>query len=391
MDQNACDLLRRVASKAFRPNIHVKVSEMGKHLALPPLVAATIGIGIFIFDTVSPLQFAVAVLYVIVILVVAAYHQRRGVLIAAAACGALTALSYVLSHGLELHDTAPIRTVISLAAIGITTSLALKNLSARERLEGAERARANLARFFSPQLVDELVDLDTPFSIARYQPATVLFVDMIGFTAYCSGMSPAAVIEILRDMQSLLSESVFAYHGIIDKFLGDGLMAVFGPPIPSSLDASNAALCALDILQKIDRWNERCHRSGDAAIRVAIGIHHGDVVQGDIGSDKRLELTVVGDTVNIASRVEAYCRSLDAAVLVTDAFINSLHGEGSDAIAARFVDQGHHILRGRAEPIRLYGVKRSGLSQNFCFRVSSTAMKSPSRWTTCSRADFLID
>jgi class 3 adenylate cyclase len=73
----------------------------------------------------------------------------------------------------------------------------------------------------------------------------------------------------------------------------------------------------------------------------------------------KLELTVVGDTVNIASRVEAYCRSLDAAVLVTGAFVDSLHAEGSGNLAERFADQGHHVLRGRAEPIHLYGVSRS--------------------------------
>jgi class 3 adenylate cyclase len=362
VDMTLDDGPRRVAMEASGSSVHVETPGAGRHAALPALVAAMIGIGIFIFDTFSPLHFAVAVLYVIVILIVATYHQRQGVLFAAAACGALTVLSYALSHGFDLHDTAPVRSIISLAAIGITTFLALKNLAASARLRGAERARANLVRFFSPQLIDELVDLDTPFSIARYQPATVLFVDMVGFTSYCSGMAPAAVIEIMRDLLSLLSESVFTHNGIIDKFLGDGLMAVFGPPIASSHDATNAALCALDILHKIDLWNDRCHRTGDAAIRVAIGIHYGDVVQGDVGSDKRLELTVIGDTVNIASRVEAYCRSLDTAVLVTDAFISSLHMEGSHTIAAGFVDQGHHLLRGRAEQIRLYGVKRSASS-----------------------------
>jgi adenylate cyclase len=208
-----------------------------------------------------------------------------------------------------------------------------------------------------------LAEIDTPLSVARYQRAAVLFVDMVGFTAYCSEMSPDAVIAVLRDLLALLSESVFSHNGTIDKFLGDGLMAVFGPPLPGPVDATNAARCALHILQAVERWNDRSQRSGDAAIRIAIGIHYGEVVQGDIGSDKQLELTVVGDTVNIASRVETYCRSLDAAVLVTRAFIDLLRSEGSEKLAARFTDQGHHLLRGRTEPIHLYGVKRSAVDQ----------------------------
>jgi adenylate cyclase len=324
-----------------------------------PFFAVVLAIGIFIFDTVSPLEFDVAVLYVVVVSIVATQYQRRDVLITAGACATLTVSSYLLVHGFKIEGTATYRSLMSLAAIGIATFLALKTLSARERLKETERERANLARFFSPQLVDQLVEIDTPLTVARYQPAAVLFVDMIGFTAYCSRMAPDAVIALLRDLLALLSSSVFSHDGTIDKFLGDGLMAVFGPPMPSPVDSTNAARCAFDIQQSMDRWNERSHRSGDAAIRVAIGIHYGDVVQGDIGSDKRLELTVVGDTVNIASRVEAYCRTLDAAVLVTDAFIDSLHSEGSGTLAQRFSDQGHHILRGRAEPIHLYGVKRS--------------------------------
>jgi class 3 adenylate cyclase len=166
------------------------------------------------------------------------------------------------------------------------------------------------------------------------------------------------VIALLRDLLALLSDSVFSHRGSIDKFLGDGLMAVFGPPLPSSHDATDAALCAVDIVSSIDRWNAQRDRSEDGVIRVAVGIHYGDVVQGDVGSDRQLELTVVGETVNIASRVEAYSRSLNAAVLVTAALIAALHEEGSDDVAALFEDEGLHVLRGRSDPIHLYGVKR---------------------------------
>jgi class 3 adenylate cyclase len=246
-----------------------------------------------------------------------------------------------------------------IARVGDAFNTMADALRDRERtLRETERQRANLARFFSPQRVEQLVAIDTPLSVARYQPAAVLFVDMIGFTAYCSRTPPDAVITMLRDLLALLSASVFSYNGTIDKFLGDGLMAVFGTPTPSPVEATNAARCALGIQHAIERWNERCCRSGDVAIRVAVGIHYGDVVQGDIGSEKQLELTVLGDTVNIASRVEAYCRSLDAAVLVTGALVDRLHAEGSADLAETFADQGHHILRGRAAPIHLYGVKR---------------------------------
>jgi adenylate cyclase len=94
---------------------------------------------------------------------------------------------------------------------------------------------------------------------------------------------------------------------------------------------------------------------GDAAIRIAIGIHYGDVFLGDIGSDRQLELTVLGDTANIANRVEAYCRSLDKTMLVTGAFVDALHAEGNSEIASNLMDLGRHTLRGRFNQVQLYG------------------------------------
>ena len=158
--------------------------------ALLPSVAGLLAIGIFIFDTFSPLQFAVAVLYVVVVLIAATRYQRRGVLIAASGCAALTVLSFLLVHGFKIAGTAPLRSIMSLAAICITTFLAFKNISTNERLRAAERQRANLARFFSPQRVDQLMEIDTPLSVTRRQPAAVLFVDMVGFTVYCSKLTP---------------------------------------------------------------------------------------------------------------------------------------------------------------------------------------------------------
>jgi class 3 adenylate cyclase len=320
-------------------------------------VAAALAIGIFLIDTLASLHFAVASLYVIVVLIAARDLHRRAIMITGVTCALLTVLSYVLMHGFDPDGAAPLRFAVSLVSLLVASLLVLRNISANLRVKEVERERANLARFFSPKIIDQLVDIDTPFSFARRQSAAVLFADMIGFTEHSSGKPPDLVIGMLRNLLQLLSEAVFSNDGSVDKYLGDGLMAFFGPPLTSRRDATNAALCALEIVNSIECWNRRRIPCNKGAIRIAVGIHYGEVVQGDVGSERRLELTLVGDTVNIASRVEAYCRVLDAPVLVTGEFMKALLAEGSLDLAKAFVDEGAHVLRGCKEPIRLFSVK----------------------------------
>jgi adenylate cyclase len=270
----------------------------------------------------------------------------------------LTIASFIIEHGVHAKEDALLRAIVSLSAIFITMALVLVNLSANARLRESERKQVNLSRFFSPQVIEQLVQVDVPLSVARHQPAVIMFADMIGFTAYTSQNRPQTVITTLRELLALMSKAVFARQGTIDKFLGDGLLAVFGSPALGPNPATDAAMCALDIVQSVDRWNaERCQR-GEAPLQVAIGLHSGEVVMGDVGCDARLEFTIIGDAVNIASRVEAYCRTLNAQILVTADFIISLRGEGRCEPEEYFVDQGWHVLRGRTEPIRLYGLGR---------------------------------
>jgi class 3 adenylate cyclase len=333
---------------------------MRKHrLGLLLVITSVLAVGLFVFDTASPLEFGVAVLYMVVVLIAGNCFDRRAVLGLAVGCMSLTLLSLVLVDGAGIRAATPLRAAMSLSAILITTVVALKNYSVNERLCRMQRQRASLARFASQRSAARPAEIKRPLCLTRRQPAAVLFVDIVGFTAYCSKITPEDVVVLLRDLTALMSECVLSCHGTIDKFLGDGLMAVFGPPSATSVDATNAARCALEILRSVDRWNNRHGLSGDQLIRVAIGIDYGQIVQGAIGSENRLELTVVGDAVNIASRVETYCRTVDASVLVTAALIDALHREGSPHLARKFAALGQHVLRGRAEPIRLYGVRRS--------------------------------
>ncbi|MDW5316804.1 adenylate/guanylate cyclase domain-containing protein [Rhizobium sp. PL01] len=230
---------------------------------------------------------------------------------------------------------------------------------AEVRIREVERERSNLARFFSPQLVDHMISIETPLSSDRYQAASVLFVDMIGFTTFCAENMPRTVIDLLRELLSILSQQVFANEGTIDKFLGDGLMAVFGSPKAGPFDCTNAIRCAFSMQRAVAEWNRRAGRLDDEAIRIAIGIHSGHVIIGDIGSEHRLEFAVLGDTVNIASRVEGKCRSLGATILVTSEVMAALEAEGGSEVAKDFEDLGEQHLRGRSSSVHLHGVKRS--------------------------------
>jgi class 3 adenylate cyclase len=365
--------LARVGERGMlRPTIRIARAEYNERRVLEPrsdatmfysarpsslILAVALAGCVFLIDTLSSLQFAVASLYVIPILIGAHDLRRRGIILTGLLCSLLTVLSYAATHGFALDGAAPLRSLVSLVSIMTMVILVDSNHSANERLQEAQRQRANLTRFFSPKIVEQLVEIDVPLSAARCQQAAVLFADIVGFTEHVSGKPPERVIQLLRNVLGLLSDAVFSYQGSIDKFLGDGLMAAFGLPLASPRDVTNAALCALEISDLLRRWNEENADNLEAPIRIAVGIHYGQVIQGDVGTEKRLEFTVIGDTVNIASRVEAYCRHLNAAVLVTDEFMQALLAEGGSEIAAAFSDEGKHLLRGRREPVHLYSVK----------------------------------
>jgi class 3 adenylate cyclase len=328
------------------------------------ILGAALAAGIFAVDTCSRLHFAVASLYVLVVLLVARNLGQVGIVLTGLSCAALTVVSYLMTHGFTLAGAAPLRSVVSAVSIVITVILMVRNAIATGRLEAVHRERINLARFFSPAIVDRLIEIDTPLSVARLERGAILFADIVGFASQTYGQPAEEVVQLLRGVLRLLGEAVFASHGTIDKFLGDGLMAVFGPPLTSPHDATNAAACAFDICERIDLWNAQQADSPEDIVRVAIGIHFGEVIQGDIGTHQRLEFTVIGDTVNIASRVEAYCRVIDASVLVTGDFMNALLAEKSFHLAEAFTYEGEHCLKGCTEKIKLFSAKKRWVSSD---------------------------
>lgn len=219
------------------------------------------------------------------------------------------------------------------------------------------RERANLARHFPPNIVDRMAERDQPLGAVRSQTVAVMFVDIVGFTGLAERQTPEEVVALLRDFHGRMESAVFDHHGTLDKFLGDGLMATFGTPEPGAQDAGNALRCGLAMLANIDRWNRERAEAGAEPVAVSIGLHYGSVVLGDIGSERRLEYAVLGDTVNVASRLEELTRRLGVRLAMSEDLAKAVRDETAAADETLLSDLGNsgpQSVRGREEPIEVW-------------------------------------
>lgn len=165
--------------------------------------------------------------------------------------------------------------------------------------------RTNLSRYLPPQLSDRLARIDQDRLLSgSLQEAAVIFVDIRGFTALAENMDPDTLHGFLTDYRQIVSAQVHAHGGIVDKYVGDSVMAVFGAPDASGHDAANALDCATAIVAAIAAWNVARHQRQETDIAVGVGAHWGQVFCGAVGDHNRLEFTVLGDTVNVAARLE---------------------------------------------------------------------------------------
>lgn len=250
-----------------------------------------------------------------------------------------------------------IQEIVVLSIVGAI--LALKSWRANQLLiQQAEYAaeRTNLSRYFPPSMVDELARRDNPLAEVRSQDVAVLFADIVGFTRIAEKLEPDATIQLLRDYHAVLADIVFKNGGTLDKFLGDGVMATFGTPQTAPDDADRALRAAREIIAATDLWNEEKAKQGLPEFPVSVGVHFGPVVLGDIGTLDRLEFATLGDTVNVASRLEGATRQLGCRVIVSDSLIRRIAADHAGENVARetFVRHDALQLRGRDTPIDVW-------------------------------------
>jgi adenylate cyclase len=240
------------------------------------------------------------------------------------------------------------RSAVLLAAGLLAGSVGVTIRRHFEQALAAATARDRVTNLFgqhvSPQVVDRLLAIGAAES-SEMRRVCVMFVDIRGFTAAARERSPAEVVARLDSVFAILVEIVDRHHGIVNKFLGDGFLAMFGAPLDDPAAAANAVAAGRDMLRAVGESNV----GDDWPIRIGIGIHIGEVVTGTVGSPRRKEYTVIGDTVNLASRLESLNKEVGSQFLVSDA----MRAAAGDAIGDG-QPLGPTAVRGYAEPVTVW-------------------------------------
>ena len=212
-----------------------------------------------------------------------------------------------------------------------------------------EKSRANYSRYFSPDVRDEIESSTNNANekSSRDLTVAVMFTDIVGFTKLSEKMQPKEVLELLSEYQTLMVDAIFQHKGTVDKFIGDAVMANFGTPKSHGNDAQNAFDCALLMNKKLSDWNIEREKKRLVNIEHRIGIHYGPCVAGNMGSEQRVEFAVIGDVVNVASRICDACKEFDTNFLVSlDLEKKVTHKEDNERVS-------NYKIRGRKDTINL--------------------------------------
>ncbi len=244
--------------------------------------------------------------------------------------------------------------VYPLAAPGAAVALGcVVGFAYRAATEGRQRRRVRrmFAQYVSPAVLEQIVDrMDEALraEVGETQELTILFSDIRGFTTLAEDLDARQVVEVLNMYFQEMTEAVFRYEGTIDKFIGDALMCFWGAPIRAPDHAERAVRCALAMLERLREVNRRLRSKGHPEVDIGIGINTGRAVLGNIGSERKLDYTAIGDEVNLASRLEGLNKVYGTHVLVSESTVRALPPE----IPCAVVDKVR--VKGKTRPIRVY-------------------------------------
>ena len=245
-----------------------------------------------------------------------------------------------------------------ISAVAAQTAIAVENARAHERLAREEVARANYSRFLPEYVVKQMLENPDSFKLGGVsQTITILFADIRGFTRISEHAPPEKIVSLLNRYFSAMTDIIFAHGGTLDKYLGDGLMALFGAPTATPDDASNALNAAVAMQRRLLGINRELRDEGFPEIGVGMGLHTGEAIIGYIGSDRRSEYTAIGDTVNTSSRLESNARGGE--ILVSDATAKAAHSR------YKLKPREPIMVKNRQQPVNLWEVDWQRASGSF--------------------------
>jgi adenylate cyclase len=267
-----------------------------------------------------------------------------GLLALGIAAGWVLLADYVfVAQGLWLNVVYP---VLLAALLFVSTALVFYFFAFSEK----RYLKRAFQHYVPPAVVEDLVaDADKLRLGGEKRELTVLFSDIRGFTALSETMAPEELVKLLNGYFTRMTERVFAHQGSLDKYIGDAIMAVFGAPVSAEQHASLACRAALDMVAELQALREEWQRAGVPPLDIGIGINTGPMIVGNMGSASRFNYTVLGDAVNLASRIESLNKDYGTNVLVSEYTYERVKHEFPNA---REIDQVR--VRGRAQPVRLY-------------------------------------
>ncbi|MDQ5837551.1 MAG: GAF domain-containing protein [Acidobacteriota bacterium] len=237
------------------------------------------------------------------------------------------------------------------SAVAAQTAVAVENARSHERLAREEVARANYSRFLPEYVVRQILENPDSFKLGGVnQTLTVLFADIRGFTRLSEHAPPERVVQLLNNYFTAMTEVIFAHGGTLDKYIGDGLMALFGAPTATDEDACNAVAAAVDMQRQIEDINEELRADGLSEIAIGIGLHTGVATVGYIGSERRSEYTAIGDTVNLAARLEQNARP--GQILLSDSAARAAEKSG-----CKFSPRPPITVKNRVQPVPIFEVE----------------------------------